>query len=952
MVLGAAASGAAKIGLAAVFDLTNWEANKQRYIQGVQMANQATGAAASGGGGMGAMNSVLGMLGGTLNVAKGAAIGAGIAIVGLGLAAAGALSNLLSLDNEAMQLAGRFRETESVAQLLGQRQGMTAEEVTALSDAIRAQGIRTDVANGLIIQFSRYSLDMAQSSDLAAVAQNAAVISMSDSSETLDRLLHGIQTYNSRVLRTAGLNVDVDLSFQRYAATLGKTKDELNETEKQQAVLNAVLAEGAKIQGVYATAMNEPIKQLRSLQGREIPELQAALAGPFLNAWGGVISTIRDFVKWLTEAAREGGFLYPILVNLGAVVSLMIDGFRAAGGAVRTLVEAIISALGGIVQPISNVMNNALNWGVNIITNLAVGIVQGAAQALTWAMGVVTRLLTGFLAPGSPPKILPKLPQWGAAAMTEYLKGFGDADFKALAAIQGPLGKAFDILTSTGKMGEGAGGKLMAKISADFAKALNTGQLNAGTLDTITKKGGMFGKELADLAKKQFDLAMATKQVEEAEQDLTDARTRSSNANQTLNKEIALYNKMLRSGASKQALADQLKKINLAKEEQKVADQTVLDAEEKVEQTKEGITALEEQAKLQEQLINQLLQLTQQQIVIPAPVIAEPAAAGGAGGGGLSGIGEQLGESLGEGFQNAVATAVENAKQMIRDKLADLFAPLKERWDQDVAPALELVKQRWDEMTAAIKLFYDEKIAPVVEDVVEWFQTKIPEALAESKRWWNEELMPAVQAVNDYIDQTFGETLRLLVELFEVTLAKAIEIAVYWYEEKLKPALEDIWDFIDRNFMPSIEGILKVFSDTWIFIRDELIPIFANGLKNALNEFWQHTLERVAEKLKIVSDIFRGIRDFVKWLIDNINKIQVPDVPGSSGAGSVGFGAFPGVPGFATGFGAPAFAPSTQPVTTTQSAITLNFYNNISSNIDIGVLEAVVVRTVRRALNG
>ena len=179
---------------------------------------------------------------------------------------------------------------------------------------------------------ARYELDLAQATELATVAQNAAAISGQDSSDTLDNLLYGIITYNKRVLRTQGLNIDVKGSFKELAKEQDKNAESLSEAEKVQATFNAVLIEGKKLTGIYALVIENAGKQLRTLTGRELPELSAAFGSFFQPAFLTAVQAARQFVSGLKDMISEGGKLYPIMIKIGAIASIVADGLAKLAG--------------------------------------------------------------------------------------------------------------------------------------------------------------------------------------------------------------------------------------------------------------------------------------------------------------------------------------------------------------------------------------------------------------------------------------------------------------------------------------------------------------------------------------------------------------------------------------------------------------------------------------------
>jgi|GEM_PF-4797127 len=236
------------------------------------------------------------------------------------------------LVKESVLTAARVEELDAVLLTIGRNAGIPKERLDELVESIKDLGITTDVAQNLLIQFSRYQLDMADTTELARLAQDAAVISMQDSSEALDGLMHGIVTMNTRVLRTYGITLaSVTDAQEKYAKEIGKTRDELSETEMIQAVLNAVLAQGEQIAGAYEAAMETAGKQMRSMN-RYVMELKSNIGKPFLGAFTAVIKAATSWLKYFRELTEEGAILNRILTAIASFVSrVLVKAFDRMG---------------------------------------------------------------------------------------------------------------------------------------------------------------------------------------------------------------------------------------------------------------------------------------------------------------------------------------------------------------------------------------------------------------------------------------------------------------------------------------------------------------------------------------------------------------------------------------------------------------------------------------------
>jgi hypothetical protein len=192
--------------------------------------------------------------------------------------------------------------------------------------SIKEKGITTQVANKLTAQFVRYELDMAQSTELARVAQDAAVLSMEDSSTALDGLLHGILTYNPVVLRTYGISVLAKDAFEDFAAETGVLKEEMTSAQKAQAMLNAVLKEGGSIAGAYDAAMGSAGKRMRSMS-RHWEEAKNALGKHFLPVMVKAVDTATDMLKAFNNLDPSTQKTIASFIGVGTVITAALSSF-------------------------------------------------------------------------------------------------------------------------------------------------------------------------------------------------------------------------------------------------------------------------------------------------------------------------------------------------------------------------------------------------------------------------------------------------------------------------------------------------------------------------------------------------------------------------------------------------------------------------------------------------
>lgn len=227
----------------------------------------------------------------------------------------------------AFDLAARYETLGVVVHQVGKVAGYSAVQVDANVSSLRRMGIAGVEARKTLTQLMQAQVDIAKAPGLARVAQDAAVIGGTNSSEAFETMVHGIQSAQTEVLRTIGINVNFEQSYAKMAASLGKTTAELTEQEKTQARLNAVMEAGEKISGSYEAAMTTLGKQISSLTriqndfltdfgkfSLEIAKASGGLKGymAILEGWSGISLAARGKMAGLsldelTQAGRGGG---------------------------------------------------------------------------------------------------------------------------------------------------------------------------------------------------------------------------------------------------------------------------------------------------------------------------------------------------------------------------------------------------------------------------------------------------------------------------------------------------------------------------------------------------------------------------------------------------------------------------------------------------------------------
>lgn len=237
------------------------------------------------------------------------------------------VAGLISYAKEAMMLSARVDTLSIVIKSVGINAGYTTSQMKLFVEQTKKQGITTQAAMDSVIKMAQAQMDLAQTSKLARIAQDAAVIGNTNSSDAFQRMIYGIKTGQTEILRTIGINVSFEQSYSRLATQLKKNAASLSESEKVQARMNGVLQEGVKIEGVYEAALTTAGKAIHSLK-RYTEELQLKLGEVFQPALKKVVDTLTESFKGAGEAVQnfiDSGKMASIASTLAEGITILIN---------------------------------------------------------------------------------------------------------------------------------------------------------------------------------------------------------------------------------------------------------------------------------------------------------------------------------------------------------------------------------------------------------------------------------------------------------------------------------------------------------------------------------------------------------------------------------------------------------------------------------------------------
>lgn len=177
--------------------------------------------------------------------------------------------------------------------------------------------------------------------ELMEVARKASVVTGQDLKSTFELMVQAVESGNQRLLRRAGISVDVAKAEKEYAATLGISASALSDAEKKQAILNATIEMGkTKLAGIdpdikgatnawtqFKVALNE-IKETATL-------VFDKLFGP----------TVVSGLKYLADGAKSIG-----------------DHFKIQFGDAKQQTEGLKGSIAALQKELERLQNGDLSW--------------------------------------------------------------------------------------------------------------------------------------------------------------------------------------------------------------------------------------------------------------------------------------------------------------------------------------------------------------------------------------------------------------------------------------------------------------------------------------------------------------------------------------------------------------------------------------------------------------
>lgn len=758
--------------------------------------------------------------------------------------------------------AMRTETLEVAMRSVARASGYATDELNKAKDAIRDKGIAEQESMQILTRFMQSQLDVAKASDLARVAQNAAVIANVNSSDAAEQMTEAIAKQRPQLLSAFGMTKNLNVILSEYGDTLGKTANELTEAERKQAMLNYILQEGQKIAGTYEASMGAVGKQIGSLP-RLWQDLQNALATPLmLPGISTAVQAITSALQYATAWAETNA------------ITLQMWGQIASGyiGMAVNTIQSMISALANNWSWIKYVIGAWLAYRVaifavaqgtqilgNIMNVFRIGqaALKGELASSAGVLGLLSQAVGIY-------RVQMALAPVATGMFTGALLKLRTALYAVHAAL-GPIGWAILAISGVVAGGMALWGKYTGSVNKANQAKINTGSAAASAKEAVESQN----KTLSSANK--------------ALNDMNKNAGKAGSSQKKLGKDVKKAAK-----EAKGSIAG-FDEINTLQQNMADTDMGDLDGLGGIGGVGSGVSA-------------------------PEVSIPDFGDAGGMGGIGDMGIGDmmndlELAKPTLKGFWKWIKQGTKDLWKKVKEywnafkewvKGWEIWDAVKEKWNsfkEWASPYWESVKEKWNQF----KDWVSEKFSNLWEGIKnKWnsFKEWASEMWAGTKKKWNgfkDWVSDGFSKLWDKTKATWNTFTTWASNMWETTKKKWND-----FKENTKRIFEDMWTSIKTTFSSTKTWFGDTFGGAWekikeIFSLTNIRSHFSTVLNTIKSVFssiptWFETKFSDAwTKVKNVfskgGKIFTGIKDgiastfktIVNGLIGGINRIiRVP----------------------------------------------------------------------------
>lgn len=385
--------------------------------------------------------------------------------------------------------------------------------------------------------------------------------------------------------------------------------------------------------------------------GRSIDYIKASIATLLIDVANRLAPTFAVFADW-------------VQAHMPQISSMVLGVFDGIGIAIQFVTTAFGVFIGGAQQAFGafiGLAQSAVNYGRNIGEQLANGILSAASYVMQ-ALNSIADMITYWLEPHSPPKILPEIDTWGTETAQVWMDGWGGVDYQIFDQIGSTIESLLKSMVDTGVLPEEGMIPMLLGSQAAVATAIDelrtTGTVSERAFAAVRSSAGAAGDQVDRMFRSMVAMEQANRDAATAQRELNSITEKYNAILSPLDAQLQairdqqadvrdaqraaqlqeLINSTGGDEAERQAAALELQALNLEKKirdtkksqgAEQSAAQAKLDAATKAKSVLEADISLQNQQIKAQQKQNDLIQ---RQI----DLLSKAAGMGGGGGGGAA----------------------------------------------------------------------------------------------------------------------------------------------------------------------------------------------------------------------------------------------------------------------------------------------------------------------------
>jgi hypothetical protein len=232
--------------------------------------------------------------------------------------------------------------------------------------------------------------------------QKVAAATGQDMGFLMDSLVTGVGRLSPMILDNLGIQVDLNEAYDKYAAKIGKTTEELSEEEKQIALTDEVMLQLAQNTASIPDATDSAAVKFEQLKTK-IADLKAEMGVKFMPVLlelvekiMGLADTVMPAVMPLIETMANS------FVAISEALTPLIDLFADfAIGLLKAITAGDFSAMtynvNKLVAGLQKFLPDILKFGMDLIVNLVNGIIKMIPMLLPIALEIIMTIINTFV---------------------------------------------------------------------------------------------------------------------------------------------------------------------------------------------------------------------------------------------------------------------------------------------------------------------------------------------------------------------------------------------------------------------------------------------------------------------------------------------------------------------------------------------------------------------------